>query len=62
MAPPLLLGFLSYRQDWNVDSNPETRDGWSDIVVVKDDNSFGIIIEVCYADSENLDKAALGAL
>ena len=45
-----------------MDSDLEPVDGWSNIVVVKDDNSFGIIIEMCYADSENLDKAALGTL
>ena len=47
----ILLGILSFKDDWTVKSNKESGDGFSDIMVRIDDSDIGIIIEVKYAES-----------
>lgn len=49
----ILLGLLSYREDWDVFSNMESGDGYSDILVETEEESIGIVIEVKYSDEGN---------
>lgn len=58
----ILLGLLSHREDWNISSNAESGDGFSDILVEIEDKNVGIVIEVKYPDSGNLEKGCLEAL
>ena len=58
----ILLGFLSFKEGWTVASNRETGEGYSDIVIVIEEESTGIIIEVKYPKSENLEGACQEAL
>lgn len=50
----ILLGLLSHREDWNIFSNAESGDGYSDILVEIEDRSIGIVIEVKYSDNGDL--------
>ena len=52
----ILLGLLSHREDWDVSSNAESGDGFSDILVEIEDENIGIVIEVKYPDHSNLEK------
>ena len=58
----LLLGILSYKAGWMVRSNQETGNGYSDILILIDNSNTGIIIEVKYSDSDNLDVKCREAL
>lgn len=58
----ILLGLLSHREDWDVSSNAESGDGFSDILVEIEDENIGIVIEVKYPDHSNLEKGCLEAL
>ncbi len=58
----ILLGLLSRREDWDVDSNVESGDGFSDIQVEMDAEGIGIVIEVKYADGGNLEAGCKKAL
>lgn len=58
----ILLGLLSYREDWDVDSNVESGDGYSDIQVEIESERTGIVIEVKYPDNGNLDAGCREAL
>ncbi len=58
----ILLGLLSRREDWDISSNAESGDGFSDILVEIEDQNIGIVIEVKYPDSSNLEKGCLEAL
>ncbi len=60
----LLLGMLgSRREDWEVESNAESGDGYSDIRVADYQNGYGFVLELKYAGSENgLQMAAEAAL
>ena len=51
----ILLGLLSHRGDWDVDSNIESGDGYSDIQVEIEEESIGLVIEVKYADNGDLE-------
>lgn len=51
----ILLGLLSHRGDWDVDSNIEAGDGYSDIQVEIEDESIGLVIEVKYAEGGDLE-------
>ncbi len=42
----ILLGLLSYREDWDVYSNAESGDGFGDILVETEDQRMGIVIEL----------------
>ena len=50
----ILLGILGYKGGWTVKSNKEAGDGYSDIMIRIDDSDVGIIIEVKYAEDENI--------
>lgn len=58
----ILLGLLSHREDWVVESNVESGDGYSDILVEIWDEGVGIVIEVKYPDGGNLDAGCAEAL
>ena len=57
----ILLGMLSYMEEWVILSNSESGDGYSDILVEIDEESIGIVIEVKYGESENLELACNNA-
>ncbi len=58
----MLLGILGFKEDWYIQSNRETGDGFSDIVVEAEDDGTGIIIEVKYAADGDLEKYCIKAL
>lgn len=58
----LLLGILSFKDDWIVTSNRESGDGFSDIMIRVDDRNIGILIEVKYADDGDEARACRQAL
>lgn len=59
----LLLGLLRNEADWLILSNPESGDGFSDILIEPEDPDAGIVIEVKYApDMDSLEKACKRAL
>lgn len=58
----ILLGLLSHREDWDVSSNAESGNGFSDILVETEDGKTGIVIEVKYPDGGNLDTGCAEAL
>lgn len=57
----ILLGLLSFREDWDVSSNAESGTGYSDILVETEDG-IGIVIEVKYAETGNLEAGCRDAL
>ena len=58
----LLLGLLSHREDWDISSNAESGDGFSDILVETGDGKTGIVIEVKYPDGGDLEAGCAEAL
>ncbi len=57
----ILLCMLSHMEEWVILSNAESGDGYSDILVEVDEESIGIVIEVKYGESENLELACKNA-
>ena len=58
----ILLGLLSYMEDWGISSNAESGEGYSDILVEIEDARTGIIIEVKYAENGKLEEGCRKAL
>ncbi len=58
----ILLGLLSHREDWDIDSNAELGEGFSDILVEIEEEGIGIVIEVKYPDDSSLETGCQGAL
>jgi hypothetical protein len=58
----ILLGLLSFPNDWLVKSNAESGDGYSDIRIVDYERNTGVIIEVKYAEKGALDIACTEVL
>lgn len=58
----ILLGLLSHREDWGIESNAESGEGYSDILVEIEEKEIGIIIEVKYPENGNLDWGCVKAL
>ena len=58
----ILLGLLSHRRDWVLRSNAESGKGYSDILIKIKSISVGIVIEIKYSESRNLEKACMEAL
>lgn len=56
----ILLGILSYKNDWRVSSNRESGEGFSDIVIETGDAETGIVIEVKYTDEKKIWKEIVG--
>lgn len=58
----ILLGILGIKEEWDVFSNRESGEGYSDILIETEDSDTGIIIEVKYAVDGNLISACQTAL
>ena len=57
-----LLGLLKHREEWDIRSNVESGDGYSDILIETDEEDIGIVIEIKYADDGNLEAGCAKAL
>ncbi len=53
----ILVGLFGYKDSWDISSNHESGDGYSDILVQIEDEDIGIVIEVKYADNGDLQAA-----
>ena len=53
----ILLGILGHMDGWNVRSNAEAGDGYSDITVELEDKDTGIVIEMKYAENAGFEEA-----
>ena len=58
----ILLGILSYKAGWTINSNKESGNGFSDILIRMDDSEIGIVIEVKYAEESQMESACERAL
>lgn len=58
----ILLGILSFKGGWMVRSNRESGNGFSDIMIRIDDSDTGIIIEVKYSETNDLETECQKAL
>lgn len=58
----ILLGLLSHREDWLIDSNAESGEGFSDILVEVEESYTGIVIEIKYPDDGDLESGCKKAL
>lgn len=58
----VLLGILKYRRDWIVRSNHESGEGYNDIMIMYNAKKIGIVIEVKYADNDELETECTKAL
>ncbi|MCD8129978.1 MAG: AAA family ATPase [Lachnospiraceae bacterium] len=58
----ILLGIFMFKNDWSVDSNRESGEGYFDIAIEIEDESVGIIIEVKYAEGERFEAACEEAI
>lgn len=58
----ILLGIVSYKSGWLVQSNREAGNGYSDIMIETEDPEKGIILEIKYAQDGDEEAACLGAL
>lgn len=58
----ILLGILSFKGGWIVRSNRESGNGFSDIMIKIDDSDTGIIIEVKYSETNDLEADCKKAL
>ena len=58
----LLVGILSMKDDWRVNSNTEAGDGYSDILVRDRNRRFAMVIEVKYAEDGDVESSARAAL
>lgn len=58
----ILIGILGFKTEWYCRSNQQTGDGYSDIFIEDEEEELGIIIEVKYPDSGDLEKGAKDAL
>lgn len=58
----ILLGLFAHMHDWEVLSNAESGDGYSDIIMKNEDRGIGIVIELKYAENADFDAACQEAL
>ena len=58
----ILVGILGVKSRWGISSNKEMGEGYADILVEPDTGNIGIIIEVKYAHSGDLEAACKEAL
>ena len=58
----ILLGILGNMDGWNVKSNAESGDGYSDISVEVEEEEIGIIIELKYAEKAAFDDGCREAI
>ena len=58
----ILLGLLSSQRSWVISSNAESGAGYSDILIEIPDENTGIVIELKYSESRNMEAACQKAL
>ncbi len=58
----ILLGLLSHREEWDIDSNAESGEGYCDILVETGESGIGIVVEVKYPENGNLEAGCEEAL
>ena len=58
----ILLGILGFREGWDVSSNKESGQGYSDICIEEEASGTGMLLEIKYAEDGDLEKAAQKAL
>lgn len=58
----MLLGLLQYREDWLIQSNRESGVGYNDISIEYNAKKVGVIIEVKYAENDDLDAECAKAI
>lgn len=58
----ILLGLLSYEETWFAFSNAETGEEYRDILIEIEDEKIGIVIEIKYAENDNLEASCADAL
>ncbi|MCM1063738.1 MAG: ATP-binding protein [Eubacterium sp.] len=58
----ILLGLFSHMDGWNITSNAEAGDGYSDITAEVEEDGIGIVIELKYAENARFDEACHKAL
>lgn len=58
----ILLGLLSYKENWYIKSNAESGEGYSDILIEIPEIRTGIVIEMKYAENGYFDTACKEAL
>lgn len=58
----ILLGLLGYKENWILKSNMESGIGYSDVLIEVPENRTGIVIELKYAETGNLDATCEVAL
>lgn len=58
----LILGLLRYKENWIIKSNAESGDGYSDILIEVPESKTGIVIEIKYAEKDQLDIGCIEAL
>lgn len=58
----ILLGLFGRMDDWNIMSNAESGEGYSDIIVEVEDEEIGIVIELKYAEQAKLEAGCRKAL
>ncbi len=58
----ILLGLLSHCGEWDIDSNVESSDGFSDILVEIEEEKIGIVIKVKYSRESSLEADCRKAL
>lgn len=58
----MLLGLLSYKENWLIKSNTESGEGYSDILIEIPESLTGIVIEIKYSDNDNLDISCQNAI
>ena len=51
----MVLGLLQYEDNWLIKSNAESGEGFSDILIETQERT-GIVIEIKYSESSNLNK------
>jgi hypothetical protein len=58
----ILLGLLGHRENWLVLSNAESGEGYSDILVEVPESRIGVVIELKYAEADELEGGCAAAL
>lgn len=58
----ILLGIFGCMDEWDVQSNAESGDGYSDISIEIEDQEIGIVIELKYAEKAAFDTACQEAM
>jgi hypothetical protein len=58
----ILLGLLRHKENWLVQSNAESGEGYSDILIEVPENRTGVVIELKYVEADKLEAGCAEAL